>query len=117
MIKMQKIEDFELVSHLNKQENTDAQYAYGLYDGKELSGYLLFSVKDKNVFLLKVKAENNLLKDGLVRAVLNFVSLHGISKAEFSEDFDSEFLIEYQISKSGEKRIENIEEVFKKCCG
>lgn len=117
MIKMQKIEDFSLISHLNEQENTDAQCAYGLYDGKELSGYLLFSVKDDTVFLLKAKAENDLLKDGLVRAVLNYVSLHGTVKAQFSKDFDSEFLIKYQISKSGEKRIENIEEVFKKCCG
>lgn len=117
MIKMLRITDDEKLIFLNEKEGVNASYAYGLFDGNELLGYLLFDINDDEALLLKIRCENNLLKDGLTRAVLNYVLLQGVSKANFSDDFEISFLKEYKIINDDTRKIDNIEEVFKKCCG
>lgn len=72
-------------------------------DGQEVKGWCLYALTDLQVVIAEVYAdeEDEFIKDGLIRAVMNFAYNHGIRYADFDEDVDGDMLDRMGFSEDG----------------
>lgn len=85
MLRMKRIEDETLLADLFSQNGlslTDTSAAFGVWERDELAGFCLY-LREEPMRFLRVRCEDALLLDGLVRATLNCGSLEGLLEADF----------------------------------
>ena len=104
-----------MIEILQNKENTE-KIEFNARDGEEVLGKIA-GVLEGEVFVVDELECDDFFTDGLVRAILNLMTLHGIDKARFELPHKSE-----QLKKLGffadEPKMESIAEFFDKgCCG
>lgn len=117
MIKILPLKDIEILKELNAKEATNAQLAFCLYDGEQIDGYILYNVTGDCAELLLVRADDNAMIDGLIRATLASLYDFGINKATFSDKFDLNLLREFKILKQEETMMNSIHSLLYQCEG
>ncbi|MCH5203185.1 MAG: hypothetical protein J1F03_00475 [Oscillospiraceae bacterium] len=103
-----------MIEILQNRENLD-KIEFNARDGAEDLGTIAGELKDE-VFVIDELSCGDFMADGLVRAVLNLMNLHGIDKARF-EVSEKHALLKQLGFFSDKPEIESISEFFdKKCC-
>ena len=103
-----------MIEILQNKENFD-KIEFNARDGEEVLGKIAGEL-DGDAFVINELDCDEFFTDGLVRAILNLMALHGIDKARFGlpED-DLERLRKLRFFE-GEPLIESIAEFFDKGC-
>lgn len=117
MIQLLPLREKETLERLNQKEKSNAGLAFCLYDGAEMTGYILYDIHENCGVLQLVCAESEAEMDGLIRAVLASLLDCGISQAEFSGEFDRTFLRKWKLLKPDEEKISSILTVLRHCEG
>lgn len=117
MIAILPLRELSTLNELNAKEGINAHHAYCFYDGKEMQGYLLYSILDKQGLLLACRFENQNMLDGLVRAVLSSLLDASIDTASFSDKFDISTLRLLKIIGENEEKVTSITNLFYNCNG
>ena len=104
-----------MVEILQNKQNTE-KIEFNARDGEEVLGKIA-GVLEGDVFVIDELECDDFFTDGLVRAILNLMTLHGIDKARFELPNKSE-----QLKKLGfftdKPEMDSIAEFFDKgCCG
>ncbi len=104
-----------MVEILQNKQNTE-KIEFNARDGEEVLGKIA-GVLEGDVFVIDELECEDFFTDGLVRAILNLMTLHGIDKARFELPNKSE-----QLKKLGfftdKPEMDSIAEFFDKgCCG
>lgn len=104
-----------MIEILQNKENFD-KIEFNACDKEENLGKIAGVIKD-DTFVIDELLCDDFMADGLVRAILNLMNLHGIDKARFELEEKRELL--KKLGFFGDKpEIESISEFFdKKCCG
>ena len=104
-----------MIEIIQNKENT-AKIEFNARDGEEVLGKIA-GVLEGEIFVIDELECDDFFTDGLVRAILNLMTLHGIDKARFELPHKSE-----QLRKLGffteKPEMDSIAEFFDKgCCG
>lgn len=104
-----------MVEILQNKQNSE-KIEFNARDGEEVLGKIA-GVLEGDVFVIDELECDDFFTDGLVRAILNLMTLHGIDKARFELPHKFE-----QLKKLGfftdEPKMDSIAEFFDKgCCG
>ena len=103
-----------MIEILQNKENFD-KIEFNARDGEENLGKIAGELKG-DVFVIDELSCEDFMADGLVRAILNLMNLHGIDKARFEADDKLELLKSLGFFKD-KPEIGSIAEFFdKKCC-
>ena len=103
-----------MIEILQNKENTD-KIEFNARDGEELLGTIA-GVLDDDEFVVNELSCEKFFTDGLVRAILNLMTLHGIDMARFDlPESDLEQLRKLGFI-SAEPKIESIAGFFDKGC-
>lgn len=103
-----------MVEILQNKENLD-KIEFNAHDGAENLGTISGRL-DGGVFVIDELVCEDYMTDGLVRAILNLMNLHGIDKARFEVDEKRGLLRKLGFFES-EPEIDSIADFFdKKCC-
>ena len=89
MIAILPLRDRAALQKLNEAEHTNASHAYYLYDGGEITAYLLYDMHENEAVLQKLGGtwdEN--IADGLCRAAFSSLLDLNIDRARFSNAID-----------------------------
>ena len=89
MIAILPLRDRAALQKLNEAEHTNASHAYCLYDGGEITAYLLYDMHENEAVLQKLGGtwdEN--IADGLCRAAFSSLLDLNIDRARFSNAID-----------------------------
>ena len=104
-----------MVEILQNKENAE-KIEFNARDGEEILGKIA-GVLDGDIFVVDELECDDFFTDGLVRAILNLMTLHGIDKARFELPHKSEQLKKLGFFADGPK-MDSIAEFFDKgCCG
>ncbi len=104
-----------MIEILQNKENTD-KIEFNARDGEEVLGRIA-GVLEGDEFVVNELDCEDFFTDGLVRAILNLMDLHGVEKARFDlPESDLERLRGLRFF-SDEPRIENIAAFFDNGCG
>lgn len=114
MIKILPLKDKEVLARLNAEQNVDAGLAFCLYEGDEMTGYLLYSLTAFEGTILAVSECEDALADGLIRATLASLFDSGIDKAVFSKP---DIAVRLKLLAKGEDTIESIKPLLYGCGG
>ncbi len=118
MIEILPLRDNEILGSLNEKEETSARLCYCMYDADEIGGYILYNLNETTGIIQAIRSPDDVVADGLVRAV--FASLYdfGINSVIFNQNIDNKLLARLNFVKLGKyetKSIENIIYGNKKC--
>lgn len=103
-----------MIEILQNKENLD-KIEFNARDGEEVLGSIA-GVLDGEVFVVDELDCEDFFTDGLVRAILNLMSLHGIDKARFElPESDLGWLRRLRFF-SGEPKMESINAFFDQGC-
>lgn len=103
-----------MIEILQNKNNLD-KIEFNARDGEEVLGTIA-GVLDGDEFAVNELVCEDFFTDGLVRAILNLMNLHGIDKARFNlPESDLERLRKLRFF-DGEPRVESIAEFFDKGC-
>lgn len=104
-----------MIEILQNKENLD-KIEFNARDGEEILGRIA-GVLDGEEFVVDELSCEEFFTDGLVRAILNLMTLHGIDKARFElPESDLDRLKKLRFFSS-EPKMESIAEFFDKGCG
>ncbi len=115
MIQMLPCRDREQLAALNREAGSAAGFAYCMYEGGRMTGYLLYDIAGGEGILRAVKAESDELFDGLVRAVLGSLDDIHIQAARFDDAVGRERMERLGFVKKGENTIPEIAAIFHHC--
>lgn len=102
-----------MIEILQNKENLD-KIEFNARDGEEVLGTIAGVLDDE--FVVNELSCDDFFTDGLVRAILNLMTLHGIDKARFElPESDLERLRKLRFF-SAEPKIESIADFFDKGC-
>lgn len=115
MVKLLPLHDREVLAELNRRAGVDAGLSYCLYDGGEITGYLLYDLVAGEGFIKAVSAPDEDSFDGLVRAV--FASLYDaqVNRARFAPEVDGQTLIRLGFVQPGSDCTDSIEDILYRC--
>lgn len=89
MIAILPLRDRAALQKLNETERTNASHAYCLYDGGEITAYLLYDMHEDEAVLQKLGGEwDENIADGLCRAAFSSLLDLNIDRARFSGAID-----------------------------
>lgn len=117
MITILPLREQSILAKLNANEGISAHHAFCFYDGKEMQGYLLYSIVDKQGDLLAASFTDENMLDGLVRATLASLLDFDIDSASFSDSFDMQLLHKLKILGENEAEVISITKLFYNCDG
>lgn len=103
-----------MLASLNEQSGENAKLAFCLYEGDELTGYLLYSLTADEGKILVVFAADDSLADGLIRATLASLSDLGIDKVAFKEPT---LAVRLKLIAPGESSLRSIRSKLFSCGG
>lgn len=103
-----------MIEILQNKENLD-KIEFNARDGGEVLGKIAGEL-DGDTFVINELDCEEFFTDGLVRAILNLMALHGIDKARFELPAHTELLRKLRFFES-EPKIDSIAEFFDKGCG
>lgn len=104
-----------MIEILQNKDNID-KIEFNARDGEENLGKIAGVIKDDTFVIDELLCED-FMADGLVRAILNLMNLHGIDKARFELEEKRELLKKLGFF-GDEPVIESIAQFFdNKCCG
>lgn len=104
-----------MIEILQNKENLD-KIEFNARDGEEVLGRIA-GVLEGEEFVVNELSCEDFFTDGLVRAILNLMNLHGIDKARFDlPESDLERLKKLRFFED-EPRVESIAAFFDKGCG
>lgn len=118
MIKMLPLRDNEKLAELNLQENTTARLGYCMYENEQIGGYILYNLTEEQGIIQAINSPDDMITDGLVRAVLASLFDFGINKAIFNKNLNTEIMDTIQrlnFVKRDEYEIASIEDILY-CC-
>lgn len=104
-----------MVEILQNKNNLD-KIEFNARDGEEVLGTIA-GVLDGDVFAVNELSCEGFFTDGLVRAILNLMNLHGIDKARFDLPESDLARLKKLRFFSDEPKMESIAEFFDKGCG
>ena len=104
----------EMIEILQNKENLD-KIEFNARDGEEVLGSIA-GVLDGEVFVVDELDCEDFFTDGLVRAILNLMSLHGIDKARFELPESDLWRLRRLRFFSGEPKMESINAFFDQGC-
>lgn len=102
-----------MIEILQNKENTE-KIEFNARDGEEILGKIAGELFGDTFIINELDCED-FFTDGLVRAILNLMNLHGIDKARFDLPDDLERLKKLGFFED-EPRIDSIAEFFGKGC-
>lgn len=102
-----------MIEILQNKENTE-KIEFNARDGEEILGKIAGELFGDTFIINELDCED-FFTDGLVRAILNLMNLHGIDKARFDLPDDSERLRKLGFFEN-EPEIDSIAEFFGKGC-
>lgn len=89
MIAILPLRDRAALQKFNEAEHTDASHAYCLYDGGEITAYLLYDMHEDEAVFQKLGGEwDENIADGLCRAAFSSLLDLNIDRARFSSAID-----------------------------
>ncbi len=103
-----------MIEILQNKENFD-KIEFNARDGEEVLGKIAGEFEG-DVFVVNELECEEFFTDGLVRAILNLMALHGIDKARFELPAHTELLRRLRLFED-EPKINSIAEFFDKGCG
>lgn len=103
-----------MIEILQNKENID-KIEFNARDGEEVLGKIAGEL-DGDTFVINELDCEEFFTDGLVRAILNLMALHGIDKARFKLPAHTELLRKLRFFED-EPEIYSIAEFFDKGCG
>lgn len=103
-----------MIEILQNKENFD-KIEFNARDGEEILGKIAGEL-DGDAFVIDELDCEEFFADGLVRAILNLIALHGIDKARFELPKHTELLRRLRFFED-EPKIDSIAEFFDKGCG
>lgn len=103
-----------MIEILQNKENID-KIEFNARDGEEVLGRIAGELRGDAFVIDELECEP-FFTDGLVRAILNLMALHGIDKARFELPEHTEELRRLKFFEN-EPRIDSIAEFFDKGCG
>lgn len=115
MIKILPLRDNELLARLNEQEKTAARLAYCMYEGDEIGGYILYNLNEERGIIQAISSPNDMITDGLVRAVFSALYDFGINSAIFNQNIDNELLARLNFVQKGEYETPSLEDILYNC--
>ena len=115
MIEMLPCREKEKLDALNRKSGVSAHFAYCMYEGGRMTGYLLYDITEEEGVLLAVKAGSDELLDGLVRAALGSLEDIHITRARLSGNLDLKRMERLGFVQKGENIIPDISAVFHHC--
>ena len=103
-----------MIEILQNKDNLD-KIEFNARDGEQVLGKIA-GVLDKDTFVIDELESDRMFTDGLVRAILNLMTLHGIDKARF--DLPENRISELEKLRFFEKepKIDSIAAFFDKGC-
>ncbi len=104
-----------MIEILQNKENLD-KIEFNARDGDEILGRIA-GVLDGEEFVVDELSCEEFFTDGLVRAILNLMTLHGIDKARFELPESDLARLKKLRFFSDEPKMESIAEFFDKGCG
>ncbi|MFZ2539531.1 MAG: hypothetical protein WAX04_11605 [Oscillospiraceae bacterium] len=115
MIKILPLRDNEMLASLNEKEKTAARLCYCMYDADQIGGYILYNLNAENGIIQAINSPDDMIADGLVRAV--FASLYdfGINSAIFNQNIDNTLIARLNFVKLGEYNTSSIENIIYGC--
>ena len=115
MIKILPLKDNDLLASLNEKETTSARLCYAMYEAEQMGGYILYNLDATVGTIQAINSPDDMITDGLVRAV--FASLYdfGINRAMFNPLIDHKMLTRLEFVKDGSYRTESIENILYTC--
>ncbi|MEG0693657.1 MAG: hypothetical protein RR444_11335 [Oscillospiraceae bacterium] len=115
MIKILPLRDNERLASLNEKEKTSAKLCYCMFDAEQIGGYILYNLNETTGIIQAINAPDDMITDGLVRAV--FASLYdfGINKVIFNQNIDNQLIARLNFVKVGEYETQSIENVLYAC--
>lgn len=117
MIEILPLKDKEVLEKLNQKENTNANFAFCVYNSQKIDGYILYNVSDSCGHIILVNSQDSAIFDGLVRAVLASLYDFSINQATFSDSIDINLLRELKIINQDETMVKSIKKILYKCDG
>lgn len=102
-----------MIEILQNKENPD-KIEFNARDGEEVLGRIAGEL-DGDAFVINELECEEFFADGLVRAILNLMALHGIDKARFDLPRHTELLRKLRFF-GDEPKIDSIAEFFDKGC-
>lgn len=115
MLSMLPLRDREVLRRLNAEAGEDCSFAYCLYDGGAMEGYLLYDITEEKATIRCVKAADEAAFDGLVRAVFSSLYDLHIDFAVFSEKVNRTLLEGLSFVAAGECVTPSIQTVLFHC--
>lgn len=103
-----------MIEILQNKENFD-KIEFNARDGEEILGTIAGEL-DGDTFVINELNCEEFFTDGLVRAILNLMTLHGIDKARFELPGHTEVLRKLRFFEE-EPKIDSIAAFFDKGCG
>lgn len=104
-----------MIEILQNKENLD-KIEFNARDGEEVLGTIA-GVLDGEEFVVNELSCEEFFTDGLVRAILNLMNLHGIDKARFELPESDLARLKKLRFFSDDPKMESIAEFFDKGCG
>ncbi len=115
MIKILPLRDKQILNSLNLKEGTNAALAFCLYDADEIDGYILYNITEQSGEVVLVKASDDSMVDGLIRAVLASLYDFGINSVTFSDAVDMDIVRKLNIVKPNEITVPSIKDILYNC--
>lgn len=115
MIKILPLRDNEKLAELNAKENTAARLCYCMYDSDEIGGYILYNLNENEGIIQAINSPDDMITDGLVRAVMAGLYDFGIDVVLFNKNIDNEMLTRLNFVGKDEYRVLSIEKILYSC--
>lgn len=120
MITILPLRDRETLACLNEKEQVDCSHAYCLYDGGEITAYLLYDMHEDGAVLQKLGGifDDN-IADGLCRAAFSSLYDAQVDTARFCPAIDRALTDRLGFTANGSDTVASIHDILYHCksCG